>query len=635
MIVDSNGNKISSNDRPGIIVPDHTPIVSQTSNNILDRLVAQHGRKEAMSILAKASGYREVPPTIDEFLDDPEFLGPILIDSRNGKSKLYPIWREALREIYPNPFYSPKTQIIITGAIGLGKSTFSLAGALYDITRILHLENPQEYFGLIKSTQIVYALINATMGLAFSVLMAQIQDWIASSPYLKRRHNEAPKGHLFPNNIGIVSGSRAGHVLGKAVIGAILSEINFQDKVANQAKDNFTNTIRRMQSRFMQSGGTMPGHVWLDSSKADMDSFIESHIESTRNDPSVVVYDFPVWKVKRHLGLYSGENFKVFIGDQSADPFIIERDEQTLGIDDNKIIDVPIEYYKEFQSDIRNSLKDIAGVSTSSSFNFIMSAEKIGAMFTDKNLFNKEIINLDFFNRAQRIFDFMDFESTRDVKKPRFIHIDIGIKHDRTGIACVYIDRMEYQIRYDLRTGDYTRVAEPVFKVEWLIAFKPLVGHETPLYKIREFISQLKFRGLPIAVVSTDGFQSTNLRQDLKLEGIEVALISVDRNKDAYNTLRNAVLEGRITSAKHSVAQRELKDLLETSKKVDHPATASSPAEGDIRGSKDLTDAIAGAVHSCYTNMNKTNANMDVNDFISVLDKVNGDNVYTRITNLN
>lgn len=629
MIVDVNGNTINK-DKPGILLPDHTPQPVNNAENILNRLVQEHGKKEAMAILARASGYREVPPTIDEFLDDPEFLGPILIDSRTGKSKLYPVWREALREIYPNPFYSPKTQIIITGAIGLGKSTFSLAGALYDITRILHLENPQEYFGLIKSTQIVYALINATMGLAFSVLMAQIQDWISSSPYLKRRNKEAPKGHLFPNNIGIVSGSRAGHVLGKAVIGAILSEINFQDKVANQAKDNFTNTIRRMQSRFMQSGGTMPGHVWLDSSKADMDSFIESHIDSTRNDPSVVVYDFPVWKVKSHLGLYCGETFKVFIGDQSADPFIIERDEQALGIDDNKIIDVPIEYKKEFQSDIRNSLRDIAGVSTSSSFNFIMSAEKINAVFTDENLFKKEIINLDFYNRNQKIIDYMDFEKTKLIKKPRFIHIDIGIKHDRTGIACVYIDRMEYQIRYNPRTGDYTRVLDPVFKVEWLIAFKPLIGHETPLYKIREFISEMKFRGFPIAIVSTDGYQSTNLRQDLKLEGVNVDLISVDRNKEAYNNLRNAILEGRVTSAIHSVARRELKDLVENSKKIDHPATASSPAEGDVRGSKDLTDAMAGALHSCYVNMNKTSANFDVDDFVSVLDRVDN-NPYAQI----
>lgn len=540
-------------------------------SGILNALIENHGHEGAMNILAKASGYTSPPPTIDEFLDGPEYLGPVLVDNVTGKSRIYPIWRQALREIYPNPYYSPYTQIIITGAIGLGKSTFSIAGSLYDLCKITHLRDPQNYFGLIKSTEIQYALINATVGLAGSVLYEQMIDWIMSSPYFKKLVAKAPKGSLFPNKISVDYGSRPSHVLGKAIIGAILSEINFQNKVANQAKNNFTNILRRMQSRFMSSGGTLPGHIWIDSSKADADSFIENHIESSRGDRSVVIYDYSVWKVKEHLGIYCGDKFKVFVGDSNTDPFIVEREDQLRGIALNKVIDVPVEYRTSFESDINNSLRDIAGISTLSTFSFISSIEKISEALINTNPVTKEVVDLDFFIREQKLIDYLKLSDIMNERKPRFIHIDIGISNDKTGIACSYIDSIKEVVRLDISSGNYFKIREPVIKTEWVMVIKPMTGQQTALYKIRDFLVDLKVAGYPIALVSTDGYQSTNLRQDLTLVGIDTELLSVDRTKLPYTTLRAAILESRLTCVNHPILRKELSELIESSKKIDHP----------------------------------------------------------------
>jgi len=590
--------------------------------SVLESLVKDYGHKGAMDVLARTSGYASPPPYIDEFLDDEKYLGKILKNENTGESILYPIWREALREIFPNPYYSPYLQIIITGAIGLGKSTFSLAATLYDLCKILHLDNPHDYFKLIKSTEIQYVLINTNKSLAESVLYNQLIDWVMVSPFFKEKVEKSLDSSLFCNKISVGFGSRPAHILGVAVVGAILSEINFQNKNTNQAKDNFTNVLRRMQSRFMQAGGSMPGHIWIDSSKTDEGSFIEQHIETCRNDPSVRVFDYAIWEAKKHLGLYSGETFRVFVGDANTDAFIVTETDQLKNIPENKVINVPIEFEMSFQQDLMNSLRDIAGVSSLSAFNFISSSEKISDALNEINPVTKEVITLDFFDRSQRIIDYLDIQSILRNRKARFIHIDIGLVSDKTGIACAFIREMREIVKQDLN-GNYFKTREPIIEIEWVLAIEPVRGHQVALYKLKDFIADLKANGIPIAVVSTDGYQSTNLRQDISLIGIDTELISVDKTKDPYISLRNAILEQRLYCVNHPILKTELNSLIETRLKVDHPST----------GSKDLADAVCGAVYQTIYKGNKYRASVTVEDYGKLVDRMTPQNTYELLLN--
>ena len=54
----------------------------------------------------------------------------------------------------------------ITGAIGIGKSSISIIGVLYDLYRVTLLKNPHKKYKLLPTTPIVITLITATMDLA-------------------------------------------------------------------------------------------------------------------------------------------------------------------------------------------------------------------------------------------------------------------------------------------------------------------------------------------------------------------------------------------------------------------------------------------------------------------------------------
>lgn len=94
--------------------PQNAAQSASRQSEFIQELIAKYGQKEAMNILARASGYEEAPPTITEFLEDAEFMKPVLGNS------LFPTWKTALEEIYPNPYYSPYVEIVISGAIGVG-----------------------------------------------------------------------------------------------------------------------------------------------------------------------------------------------------------------------------------------------------------------------------------------------------------------------------------------------------------------------------------------------------------------------------------------------------------------------------------------------------------------------------------
>lgn len=582
---------------------------------LLTQLVSSHGVESSMRVLAHMSGYEDVPPTITQFIDDDYYLGSVL------SKTIYPVWYNALQEIFPNPFYSQYLEIIVTGAIGTGKSTVSLTGSLYDLCKISYLKNPQEHFNLVKSTKITLALINATMDLAGGVLFDQLSTWMQESPYFRGLLNQSSGATILPKNIHIVMGSRFSHILGMAVVSAILSEINFQTKAAEQAYQNFTNAKRRIQSRFL-TGNCYPGRLWLDSSKADNLSFLDNHVKDSINDPLVRVYDNPIWVVKEHTGIYSGKKFKVFIGDDKRDPFIIERADQVIGLDDAKLIDVPVEYQGDFKLDINNSLRDLAGVGTYTNLRFFSSAEIMDKAMIMENPWFREVVTLDFYDKSEKLIDFMDWGKLRFHSKPCFMHIDLGLKHDLTGIAVSHMEGLQTVSRDDPFTGQTHKSQEPVFVTDFVVAIQAKNGQEVPIYKIKEFIIALLGRGFPLVMVSMDGFQSSNLRQDLTLNGVDTDYISTDRSKDPYLTIRNAMFESRYTGPTHPILLKELRELVDTGPKLDHPPD----------GSKDLADAVAGSVYASYKHMEKFSIASKAEEYLDAMDKLStSTSVYDQI----
>lgn len=577
--------------------------------NNSNELVTQFGKLEVMHSLARIAGYEESVPTIDEFIDNPYYLGKSL-----GQG-LYPIWRRAGRIIYPTPYHSPKAEIVLSGAIGQGKSTFAKLIILYDICRLLSLKDPHEYYGLLRSTIISFALLNATKGLAGTVLWDDIQQWVENSAYFKSKVNLSKnRSTFFIKNIDITIGSRGRDFLGQATVGALFSEINDMTVVGDQGKDNLDTISKRRFSRFGHSGKEILGHLILDSSNKGNRSFIDVRLEQKRKDgvDDTIVFAYSHWEAHAHHTNYTGETFQVYAGDENRDPFIVtDATRDTLHtLQGNRIVDVPIEHKTEFSVNIIEALRDLAGISTYSTFSFLSSSSIINSVFSRPNIITKPLIVLDFFDEKQVLENYIDIKMCSFlVNKPRFIHIDLGLKWDSTGMACSYLDGYTDTAKYDPLTGKSVINREPIFVTEWVMEIRALPGQEVAIYKIKEFILTAKRMGLPIGLVSTDGFQSSGLRQDLTLKGIPTALISVDRTKDPYAFMRNAMLEGRLQAPNNEKLIREIRDLQEGDQKFDHPCD----------GSKDLTDAVCGSVWSCAQNIVKAGTVVDAKQLVNTL----------------
>jgi hypothetical protein len=105
--------------------------------------------------------------------------------------------------------------------------------------------------------------------------------------------------------------------------------------------------------------------------------------------------------------------------------------------------------------------------------------------------------------------------------------------------------------------------------------------------------------GYRVKLCTTDGFESTDFRQQMRQHRIATEVVSCDKSKLPYQDLHDAVMDERIAIPPYFVAldwtdptpvdivYRELSMLQDDGKKIDHPPD----------GSKDVADALAGVTH--------------------------------------
>lgn len=564
----------------------------------LDPYLSQLDKAQLEELYFQLCDYAENPVDINTFLDDPKYLGSYF------EGNLYPYWRKVLNDIFPSPHYSPFWLIAFRGSIGQGKTSVACAGLVYELYRLLCLNNPQKANGLVPSTTILFAIFNVTLSLSVDVVWDKISQMFASSPYFssltgllgaRKKRGET----LFPKRIDFFMGSRIGHSLGKAVYNAILSESNFSI-IENQTYDTFNSLLRRMQSRFMAPEGVgIPFKFWIDSSETDNFSVMNKIIDQYKNNKGVYVSQAPIWNVvtqKNGKSLYSGKKFWVHSGSDLKQPKILGEGDQELTDESEFCIQVPIEHKDSFEADIVASLRDIAGVSTTSNYKVFRLKDRLARAMTVSPLF-PEIIKLDFDDDQDQLINYTlvknYFSKPLNPNIPRNLHIDIGLTGDRLGIAATYVAGFKDRTVRDINSFEEISENIPYTITEWAIGIEPRPGKQVPLFKIRLFISMLSKMGYPIGLITLDGFQSADFLQVMTKEGFECEIVSTDKKIDPYMILRSLIYEGRTMLPIHSILETELKELEMSSdgQKIDHPEKTTT----GIRGSKDIADAVAGS----------------------------------------
>lgn len=576
---------------------------------------SQEGTSSLLDML-QYGDFEEVPVDIDTFLDDDRYLGKGLweVDALSGHRRctIFPYWRETLNKLFPDNLTTAYNTLILTGAIGIGKSFAAVIAQLYLLYRMLCLKDPYGYFGMQPIDKITFSMLNITLDAAQGVAWDKAQQLIQSSSWFMD-HGSVNASRSNPvwqpgKHIELIFGSQNRHVVGRALFCNLTDEVNFgigndvEKKKAKQKK-LIAQIDARMRSRFLR-GTYLPTLNIIISSKDTEQAFLDSYINIKKQNESktTLIIDEAQWVVDPRKGspedpgaFYVAVGGK-FLAHELLPPGLPEEEVAKYREKGYYLLKIPPGYREDFETNLDQALMDIAGISTSSNTKYI-SGVRLNQTKVDtyKNPFMKDIIEVgnspDDKLQYANFFDLAQVDP-RDLTRPLFIHLDMSLSGDKTGIAGVWITGKRPQL-----AGEEDASRDLQYKLAFSVSVKAPKGFQVSFEKNRNFIRWLRDRGFAIKGVSSDTYQSAQIQQDLKSDGFKTELISVDRVDNQsriclpYHYLKSAINERRVQIYKKcDLLTDELVGLERLSNgHIDHTS--------DGINSKDQADAFCGALY--------------------------------------
>lgn len=551
---------------------------------------------------------------IETWLNEEFYSGP-------ASHQIYPYWKKAIIEVFNSPVRV--NEVILGGSIGTGKTTIATYMIAYKLYELSCYYPPQALYNLMNNSKILFAYFNINKEVAGQVGFSQLRDLIDTIPYFQNvfRRNEKKNSMVeFPqSHIYMKSASSSNDVIGMNLISFFVDEANFfkgdgvksggmsVNDVQSKAKILYNSVRTRGKSRFVVNNEDFTFNVLVSSSMYDS-SFTAERINASVGDPHVKVYEPKIWEVK-NVETYSKERFVVFSGNELIDPMICKTvadinyirshyklpsmavdtpNEAIKDINDydikKRFIEVPTNFYNEFEGNIIQALQDIAGVPVSATGKLFSNRDSYAKalLLDEESPFVQDQITIST-GAETTIQDYFKYSwKPKDVSKKRFLHFDQSTSGDSYGVAQCYVD--------SVTTDDFGLPLLNI-KFDWMIRINPpKPPHKIDLAKVRSIIPwQEKHFGISYGMITYDTFQSAEAVQDLDKSGYPVAFRSVEKDKP-YLDLCDLYYQGRIKHYRNEWYEKELFDLvwLRAQGKVDHPPVKQG-------GTKDLADAVCGA----------------------------------------
>lgn len=530
--------------------------------------------------------YKHIPVDVKTFIEDEYYMHSV---TATGQKIIYPEVMKHLIQINEGDY----DEVVLTGGIGAAKSTIGVYTQAYQLYLLSCMADPQGYFGLDPSSEIVIVFQSLSKTLAEEVDYDRFRSMVERTQYFQEKfpHNKFIENQLeFPNRIIVkpISGLETG-AISQNVIGGMIDEVNFmavveKSKMADggtydQATALYNSIARRRKSRFLQAG-RMPGRLCLVSSRRTPGQFTDKKEEEAKTNPKIYVYDKRVWEVKP-AGTYSNERFQIFIGDGHRQPRIIQTGEEIPDEDRHLIDSIPIEYKADFEDDMTKALRDIAGKSTLAIHPYMPRREDVTANFGRR----PSVFTVEVFNQQGEKLKLRDNLVIRNPDCPRWVHIDLGISSDSAGLVIGHVPKFLEMVR----TAEVVETL-PVIEIDGALEIPPPPGKrgEIDFSGIRRILYKLRDMGMPIKWVSLDSFQSTDTMQILRRNGFVVGYQSIDTTNVPYDLTKQALYDHRVIAPAHAKLVKELVSLERDFRrgKIDHPA----------KGSKDIADSLAGVI---------------------------------------
>ena len=362
-------------------------------------------------------------------------------------------------------------------------------------------------------------------------------------------------------------------------MGGILDEIDSHKitKVKDYAEQGYTTISGRVQSRFLHRG-----FVLLIGQMKSATGFAAKMFRQFDLDPTAYAIKMTIWES------FGWEKYLNIEGQRDSFWYDCERyrfctrDEAEFAGFPIHYLEVPNTYKGHFVASPKKALRDLAGRPPAVNSPLFHDTGKIHlarSAWHERYEIEEGPVNEDGF--------FAEWFKAHDSIK-RVAHVDVAYSGDgdALGLAMGHVPEV---VEVD---GEW----KPLIVIDMILRIKASPGTEIYLADVRSLIYELKYeRKFKIVKVTSDGFESTDFRQQLRRRQIATDILSVDRTMLPYQDLYDAIMQERILIPKYMTAvdmydptpidilYRELSQLQEDNNKVDHPP----------EGSKDVADAVA------------------------------------------
>lgn len=546
--------------------------------------------RSELAWLKKNPAFDERPATLAEF------LGPDYLNIEKGVRKAV---RAALVDIMGDEVTSERITkyplAMITGGIGIGKTTIASIVLPYLCHYVLCLRDPQDFYDLLPGSRIAFMQMSTTEDQAVEVVFGDIKARITHSPWFSEKYPYDPtfkKQIRFEKDIWILPGDSMDTTFeGYNILGGILDEAD-SHKVTERkdyAQDGYNTIHARISSRFQERG-----FLLVIGQMKKQSGFAARTYAAMKADPNAYAVRMAIWE---SFGWEKYMKRDEETGEMVRDSFWYDTKRKQIVppgvvsvVDNSNLIEIPNVYRKDFENNPEKALKDLAGIPPAVGDPFISLAHKIDEA-RDRWLEHHPGFTspVDENPTTPRIAPW--FRALETLK--RVGHLDIGVsaKGDAAGFAMGHV-REVVEIDGELK---------PYIVIDMLYRIKAPAGGEIFISELRRLIYTLRDEyGFKLKKITFDGFQSTDTDQQLRKRRFSTELVSVDKQVLPYHDLREAIYEDRIEFPQYmtylnrgdeqqvEIAVKELTELEDHIKKIDHPES----------GSKDVADAIAGVVYT-------------------------------------
>jgi hypothetical protein len=538
----------------------------------------------------KENHFVEKPVDAKTFVESPDYLGQpplskIQYEIVEAMSQIYR--KEDLEELYGSVegsrYYTKftKNEVILQLGKGSGKDFVSTVACAYVVYKLLCLKDPAVYYGKPAgdAIDIINVAINAQQ--AKNVFFKGFKTKIEKSPWFAGKYNPKADSVEFDKSITVYSGhsERESHE-GLNLFMAVLDEIsgfasevgtgNEQGKTAENIYKAFRGTV---DSRFPDLG-----KVALLSFPRYQGDFISQRYESVIAEKETIErkHTFIINEDLPHDD--PGNQFEIAWDEDTIIsykiPKVLAFKKPTWEVNPTRKID---DFKIAFYTDLADAMMRFACMPTYATDSFFKDRTKLEKVMTLRN-------PLDNFRRFDQAFQ-------PDPDKIYYIHADLAQKHDKCAVAIAHVDRwVSIQV-----IKDYEQVA-PIVIVDAVAWWEPRAEGPVNLSEVKQWIMNLRRQGFNIGMVSFDRWQSFDIQNELQAVGIRTETVSVA--KKHYEDLAMMVYEERVAIPMIPILLEEMSELkIMKGNRVDHPR----------KKSKDLADALCGAVFGAISHTPKTN----------------------------